>query len=695
MSFFQNIGCDKGTGKLCRRITSTGKHGGKALKQETVYGHLENGNPVLADDYCLFNGTKSISKKRKYNMKYFVYSQKTNNTVTLSGYEPMTILQTITSKKGNVKERIIFFVDTNCKLSFVKTNQKNLQIDKTLDKIEKSPFFKSLVFLLFFHFLFVGVMRSRNYSFKDVYLSFGYDKSINFKVHFLFPVKIREKFAMKTGKISIFIHTYWSFIPMKEIYKHYVTTSEINTPIFIKLSHADHDYWYNFKSDSKHKYNKNHYLYNTRSYRLGQMNSELFIRKSITGQYVIVLTSIMSKSIIIKERFAYLISLFSINKKKYDIYFEKFSAGASESAFELFKYAFKMGDSCVYILEKGHPEFKNLKQQYGKALVGKNSFLAFYHIFLARSFQSSDLVGHIQRRLYDNDYLIKKKVLSTDKKIMLQHGPCMATNIFERGYFNRKVPIAPDYMLVNSNYEKNLFLKNTGYTDKELMVTGLPNIDLYVKEQQNEKNQITFMLTWRPWDLTGSIEVGSYLDRYFSFLELIRKEKFYKDKKINVILHPKSRIILQEQFPDIYDKYEESFYVGDIKDALLNSKVVISDYSSITFYAFAGGSNVIFYWEDKALAEVEYGAPNILQKEIAFGGIVERFKDLHSEIVYNYNNPQSPFHIAQFSKLMECTSGRNTENTYDYIQNIIFQNEHNPLEEESAFSMSEKQSSAS
>ncbi|WP_185151429.1 hypothetical protein [Peribacillus simplex] len=39
----------------------------------------------------------------------------------------------------------------------------------------------------------------------------------------------------------------------------------------------------------------------------------------------------------------------------------------------------------------------------------------------------------------------------------------MATNIFERGYFNRKLPIAPDYMLVNSNFEKNLFLNNTGY----------------------------------------------------------------------------------------------------------------------------------------------------------------------------------------------------------------------------------------
>ncbi|MBR8645055.1 hypothetical protein KEH51_14650 [[Brevibacterium] frigoritolerans] len=36
---------------------------GKDLKQETVYGHLENGNPVLADDYCLSMALRVLVKK--------------------------------------------------------------------------------------------------------------------------------------------------------------------------------------------------------------------------------------------------------------------------------------------------------------------------------------------------------------------------------------------------------------------------------------------------------------------------------------------------------------------------------------------------------------------------------------------------------------------------------------------------------
>ncbi|MED2975041.1 CDP-glycerol glycerophosphotransferase family protein [Fictibacillus sp. B-59209] len=645
--------------------------------EQRVFSYHQRGSLVLSDDYCVFNGTKSINKKKKSNMKYYVYSQETGEKINFPDIEPLTILQTIRVPRTR-DERVVFFVDTKGNLSFIKTRQKSGVINRTLEKLEKTPLFRSMVLLLFYRFLFIGVMRFRNYSFTEAYLAFGYDKSVNVKIHFLFPLKVRERFAMNTGRLAMLVHAYWSIVPMKDIYQHYVETSEINTPVYIRLTNEDYDFWFHLKSDSRHVYSKRHYLYNTGSFRLRKLNSELFIRKSITGQYVIVITSMMSKWIVLKEAFAYLFALFSFNKKKYDIYFEKFSAGASESAFELFKFAYKQGNPCIYILEKSHPDYQAFKQQFGKSFVAKNSFWSFYYIFRARSFQSSDLVSHIQRRLYDNDYYIKKKVLSTDKKIMLQHGPSLATNIFERGYFNRKVPIAPDYLLVNSNYEKDLFLNHTQYSDHELMVTGLPNLDLYVKEKNTQKSTITFMLTWRPWDLTGKIEEGSYLDRYLSFIKLIQDEEFYHDKKINIVLHPKSKIILKEQFPEIYDTYESSFFVGDIKDALLSSKVVISDYSSITYYAFAGGSNVIFYWEDKELAEAEYGAPNILQKEIAFGDIAETFRDLHSKIVNSYSNTQTYYHISQYSRLIECTNGRNTGNTYNHIQKYII-NENKPV----------------
>ncbi len=652
------------------------------MNQKGTFIDFIDDRPVFAKDYCDFKGNKSIvNRNKKYNMKYYVYSSETGNTILRSDAEPLTILDIIKT----ADEKMVFYVDSNNKISFIRTKQKNISIEKIIDKVEKTPLFKNAIFPLFFYFIFFGVMRFRNYSFDEAQLSLGYDKTINYKLRFFFPAKLRKKFSMNTGMFSLLIHAYVVFIPMRAIYQQYVNTSDINTPVYIRLKQPDIDFIYNMKSRTADKYNKRHYLFNTRSYRLRNCNVELFIRKSVTGQYVIVLTSVLRRFIKWKEMCAYFTSLLSSNRDRYDIYFEKFSAGASESAFEIFKYAYQKNGSCVYILDKEHPEFENLKKQYGSSLVEKNSFLAFYYIFLARSFISSDLVSHLQRRLYDNDGLIKRKVLENDKKIFLQHGVCLATNVFERGYFNRKVPIAPDYVLVNSKYERNLFVKNTNYNKENLMLTGLPNLDLYVKEQENTKDEITFMLTWRPWDLTGEIENGSYLSRYFSFMESIKEQEFYHDKQVNIILHPKSKMILKEQFPEIYAKYQHFFYESDIKEALLRSKVLISDYSSVVFYAFAGGSNIVFYWEDKERAEKEYGAPNILQKDIAFGDIAERFNDLHSLISENYSKPQSTANLSQYSKLIECKSGQNTKATYDYIQrNILGHNQNSETDKRSS-----------
>jgi hypothetical protein len=74
-------------------------------------------------------------------------------------------------------------------------------------------------------------------------------------------------------------------------------------------------------------------------------------------------------------------------------------------------------------LEKHHPEFQTLKKEYRKAQLAKNNIMNFYDILVARSFQSSDLVTHIMRRLYDNDTLLRRK---------------------------------SHYMLVNSRYEKTV-----------------------------------------------------------------------------------------------------------------------------------------------------------------------------------------------------------------------------------------------
>ncbi|PTK52360.1 CDP-glycerol--glycerophosphate glycerophosphotransferase, partial [Staphylococcus haemolyticus] len=143
-------------------------------------------------------------------------------------------------------------------------------------------------------------------------------------------------------------------------------------------------------------------VYSTKRMKLRKKQIYSFIRKSITGQYVIVMTDYLKKSIVFKEKIGKFLSLFIRTNK--DIYFEKFSKGANESAFEVFKLSKKYNDkNSVYILDKDHDQFNKLRKIYGKkSVVAHNSIRGFINIFNANKIISSDLSTHMFRTLYDN-----------------------------------------------------------------------------------------------------------------------------------------------------------------------------------------------------------------------------------------------------------------------------------------------------
>ncbi|HLR62771.1 MAG TPA: CDP-glycerol glycerophosphotransferase family protein [Lentibacillus sp.] len=628
---------------------------------------LEYGTLKIKSGYCDFSGKRNLSKK-KANKKHHIYRHDTQKIFRDVRFEPLELINVI--QDGRMQ--IIVYADSNQKVSFIRSKRhKNLSPQQIINKLEMTPMYRTTFLMLFSSVLILGVLRFRNYYFENISLSLGYRKTNNYKVHFLLPENIRKKFSSNTGKLSLLVHACWIRIPLKDIYHLYVNTSEINVPVYVRTLDQDESYYYNFKRSTSDGYNKNHFIFNTRSARLTGSDVEIYVRKSITGQYVFVVSSVMSRWTPFKEKIAYALSLFSRKKEKYDIYFEKFAKGAAESGFELFKHAVEKNKYSIYILDQNNPEYNILKRSYPKNLMAKNSIKAFYFIFLARSFISSDLVTHVQRRLYDNDSLIKRKILNNHFKVFLQHGVALATDLFERGYFNRKVPIAPDYIVVNSEYEHDLFESRSSYETEDLLITGLPNMDLYVDSHKQPKEEITFLLTWRPWDLTGNMDQGSYIGRYRQFFDLIRNDSFYDGKKVNVVLHPKAKVTLKEQFPDVYNANRSYLYEGDIKDILLKTKVLISDYSSVSYLAFAGGSNIVFYWEDKEECETQYGSPNILQEEIAFGDIVYDFNQLNDTIQSNFNRNQLKSHVDQYAQLVECTNGNNTLNTYEQVNRII------------------------
>jgi len=638
----------------------------------SVYSELSNGALVFKDGFLDFNGSVHlITRKRSSNKKYYVYDA--DGQVISEGNDASRgiIIKDIVYHKG---KQVIFYLDKRSRLSFIVTRKhKSLTEEQIIEKAELAPSQRVWSIPLFRMVLFIGVLRFRYTNIQEYDVVLGYDKKYRYPIKYLFSKKMREKHTFNTKKWMLLIHTFFCIIPAKDLERIYVDTSSINLPVFLRIHNETANYYYPFKKNGFDKYSRRHYLYNTFNYRLSKSLS-VFIRKSVTGQLVFVYSNKLRKSIVGKEMIAYAIVKLFARKNNRIILFEKFCEGASESAYEIFKFARQQHDEKVrFIIDAKSDLYPALIKQFGASyIIKKNTLRSFYNIFKAHALISSDLATHIQRRLYDNDRLIKKKILQTKNKIFLQHGVALATNVFERGYFNKRVPIAPDYIVTSSRKESLNFLKYANYADEDIIPTGLPNLDLYVKSKGAvAKEEITFLLTWRPWDLTGGKTEGSYVGRYIQFIRMIQDDPYYEGKKINVVLHPKAKVILRDQFPEVYEEMKPTLYDGDIKDILLKTKVLVSDYSSVTFYAFAGGSNVIFYWEDKVKAEKEYGARNILQKENAFGDIIYEFNQLNAAIKTNYEREQKAAFQSKYSMMVEKTDGNNTEETYRYIRNIL------------------------
>ncbi len=633
-----------------------------------------NDNLVFTDGYFDANDLKIANgKRRMIYKKFYIYNFDGIVRMEKQTEETIEILEIYNNSNRVDGTILVVYIDPRGRLSFIITKRNaRISLEQVIEKAESNPAHKLYTFSTFRHYYIMGIIRFRYTNMERVSIALGYDKSLNYEYQYIFPERIREKFSESTNKLLLLTQVGFAKLRKQDMLKKYIETSEINLPVYIKsLTNQKLNYYYPLRFDYRHSYNKKHYIYSSKSYKLNNY-IEFFLRKSVSGQLVFVMTDKLNNVIKVKEKFARIFSKFG-KQEKYDIYFEKFAMNAGESAFELFKKSKEEKDNLSkYILNKNNVDFDKLQNQFGKNnILAHNSFKSFYVIFKARSFVSSDLVTHLQRRLYDNSQILKKKILSNNKKVFLQHGPSLATNVFERGYFNKKVPICPNYIVTNSSLESQYFIEYPKFNKNELIELGIPNLDLYVKERDKDKKQITFMLTWRPWDLTGKIEENSYIDRYLQFLEVISNNKFYDDKIINITLHPKARLMIENQFPEIYSKLKEYIYEGDIKDALINSKVIITDYSSICFYGFAGGSNIIYFWGDKALAENEYGSPNILQNHNRFGDVVFDIKNtLNSTIQNNYYSNQKGKYVSNYQQLIEHTSGNNTSNVYNYIKSL-------------------------
>ena len=318
-------------------------------------------------------------------------------------------------------------------------------------------------------------------------------------------------------------------------------------------------------------------------------------------------------------------------------------------------------NNIYFVLDKNYPFKDAIPEKYRHRIVDKYSFKHYVIFFAAKSLIGSESKIHAFELRPISKLVTRKLNRSRHNYVFLQHGVMymISLDAGRRAFFkksrNKKVR---QRTIVSSQLELEHFTQLGGYKEKDLYLCGLPKFDRNVLNENPSK--IVVMITWRPWEFIQSLD-NIEETTYFKMLESIVKAipEQYKEHLL-VLPHPlvegqmrNTENALQPYIPEVV-KYD---------DILKDTKILITDYSSISYDAFYRGCNVIFCWQEKDACLVEYGtnAKLMLTSDLAFGDINIDYNELGDVVSYNYTHPQQEQHLNNYQKLVNFHDGHNTD----------------------------------
>lgn len=279
--------------------------------------------------------------------------------------------------------------------------------------------------------------------------------------------------------------------------------------------------------------------------------------------------------------------------------FEKVAQSAHDSGYHFFDYCYNNTNekNYYYVIDKDSPERKFLMDKKDR-VIDYMSFKYFVYLYSAKLLISSDTKRNV--------YNLKQKETKmgralTDKKLVyLQHGVNGLKTVRDfykdRGVF--------DLVIAPSEFEKELIVKEWGYSENEVFATGLARWDV-MADRSNliPFKQIFVMPTWRTW-MDGMTDedflASNYYQEYQAFLSNPSLKKLCLDNNMRIafFLHPKFKnyihlFSLDSEYIDKYDFLEVPW-----DDMIMKSPLMVSDYSSIIWEMFYLKKPCVFYHFD-------------------------------------------------------------------------------------------------
>ncbi|MFR7590278.1 MAG: CDP-glycerol glycerophosphotransferase family protein [Longibaculum sp.] len=365
---------------------------------------------------------------------------------------------------------------------------------------------------------------------------------------------------------------------------------------------------------------------------------------------------------------AYYLS-FLFRKKKIYLLYEKDSSRYEESASVLYETLINQGyQNAYFILDKNYQDYDKIEKKYLKNIINKYSFKHYLYFFISNNFFGSELMVHSMELRIMNKHVLKKINSKNVNNVFLQHGVMYMISLDSdsRKYFTPRQDGKGKFRVVTSSQkEANHFVELGHYDEKQVIICGLPKYDRNILYPN--ANKIVIMPTWRPWEYNQAT-TDFRQTRYYQMLERI-VDGISEEYKKNLIILPHPLFYKAAEGNDFELKKYMLFNVK-YDEILRDTKVLITDYSSIAYDAFYRGSRVIFYWEEIDECLKNYGSNTklMLNEKNIFGDICYNSQDLENILKENYEQQQKDEYVKKYNELVEFHDGKNTERLIQYLK---------------------------
>lgn len=284
---------------------------------------------------------------------------------------------------------------------------------------------------------------------------------------------------------------------------------------------------------------------------------------------------------------------------KVSLFYEKFCQKAEEGTFEIFDMAWKRNPKGAYFIISGDsPDYERIKNHPN--VVKQYSRKYYELLFRANAYISTETPFHLNVIRSNNKYY--RRSIAENTFVFLQHGVTYMKCHGPNSPFLAGREMEPDYIVVNSEKEKEAVHRMMGIDNSRILKTGMAIFSKleYKHLNQDSDDIAVIMLTWKPYeDNMEDFTKSTYYQNTLAIYNMLRK--FLPAEKIRVVIHPKTGAHLEktELAPSIWKK--------PISEVLSIAKLLITDYSSVCYNSFYQGGGVVFFQEDLEFYEKENG----------------------------------------------------------------------------------------